>query len=238
MSEATTDKQRIRAVFFDAGNTLIYLDFELIASVVREAGIKTTADAVRHAELDARRAVDEYLKNEEIDDEMVWEIYFSTMFRGVGLTDTGAVSEAKEKLREQDSFTSLWRCVPEESYETLRRLKEQGYKLGIISNADGRLHSLLKNTGLDKMLNFAIDSKLVGYEKPDPKIFKLALEFSGETADACVHVGDIVSADVEGARGVGIQPVLIDPTRTKKPGCPVIHSISEIIALVEELNNQ
>ncbi|MFA6450919.1 MAG: HAD-IA family hydrolase [bacterium] len=229
-------ERKIKAVFFDAGNTLLYPDYEFIAKLVAEAGLETTPAALIEAEYDARRAVDVYLGGKDGSDEKVWEIYFTTMLRGVGMIDESLVVSAKDRLSAENAARSLWSFAPEDSFETLRLLKSDGYKLGIISNADGRLHSVLKETGLDKLLDFAIDSRLVGYEKPDPKIFKLALEFAGEKAESCVHVGDIVSADVDGARAVGIAPVLIDPTGRHNPGCPVIKTLPEIIDVVKSLN--
>jgi HAD superfamily hydrolase (TIGR01549 family) len=229
--------RKIKAVFFDAGNTLLFPDYNFIAGLVAGSGLETTPAELIVSEYDARRAVDIYLGGKDGRDEMVWDIYFTTMLHGVGMLDEAIVSEAKKRLTEENAARSLWNYAPEESIETLQLLKSEGYKLGIISNADGRLHSTLKETGLDKLLNFAIDSRLVGYEKPDPRIFKLALEFAGETAAACVHVGDIVSADVEGARAVGISPVLLDPTGRHQPGCPVISALSEIVALVTGMNS-
>jgi len=229
-------EKKIRAVFFDAGNTLLYLDYSFIAEQASVAGTPVAADALRTSEYDARRAVDEYLAGSDIEDEKVWDIYFSTMFRGAGIRNDSTIEYIKERLRVANDFHGLWSHVPDESFETLRRLKEEGFKIGIISNADGRLHRVLKETGLDRLLNFAIDSRIVGYEKPDPRIFRLALEYAGEPADACIHVGDIVAADVEGARAVGIRPVLLDPTGRHNPDCKVINSLSEIIGYVDQLN--
>ena len=52
---------------------------------------------------------------------------------------------------------------------------------------------------------------VVGVAKPDPRIFELALELAGTTADRAVHVGDAYQYDVRGARAAGVHPVLVDP---------------------------
>ncbi|HOO57320.1 MAG TPA: HAD-IA family hydrolase [bacterium] len=229
-------KREIKAVFFDAGNTLLYLDYELIARKVCAAGVETQAEELKVSEYDARRAVDEYLATDDYVDEMVWDIYFSTMFMGVGLESREKILATIQNLREENEFQGLWNHAPEESHRTLETLKSQGYIIGIISNADGRLNETIARTGIDKYLDFMLDSKIVGYEKPDPRIFNVALEKAGVPPEACVHVGDIVTADIKGASGVGINPVLLDPTGRHIVDCPVISDISEIIDVVKTMN--
>jgi putative hydrolase of the HAD superfamily len=60
-------------------------------------------------------------------------------------------------------------------------------------------------------LEFVLDSSEVGVEKPDPRIFRLALERAGLAPDEAVYVGDIYSIDVLGARAAGMGAVLLDP---------------------------
>ncbi len=229
-------EKRIRAVFFDVGNTLIYLDYQFIAENLRECGTEATAEDVRVAEFAARRAVDAYLAAGDVEDEEVWRIYFATIFKEVGLEDSETAKAMFDRLRARNNFSGLWSHVPEETLITLKWFKKEGYKIGVISNADGRLAGLLDSCGISEYLDFAIDSKVVGFEKPDPRIFRLALEKADEPAAACVHVGDIVSADIEGAKGVGIQPVLLDQAGMHSVDCPRISVISELIDLVSGWN--
>ncbi len=60
-----------------------------------------------------------------------------------------------------------------------------------------------------------IDSTVVGYEKPDVRIFEAALARAGAgiRATDVVHVGDTLAADVAGARAAGITPIHFDPLR-------------------------
>jgi REG-2-like HAD superfamily hydrolase len=230
-------QRKIRAIFFDAGNTLMFLDYKFVAEHISAAGVAASADDVRRAEFGSRRAVDDYMaRNPVSDGNAVWWIYFSTLFRGVGLTEEAAMRASLERIREKDKQYSLWSYTPAESGETLALLKADGYKIGIISNADGRLARVLEDTGLTAHLDFALDSAVVGFEKPDPRIFRLALERAGEPPEACVHVGDIVAADVVGARSVGIRPVLIDPAGMDEPPCDSIRELPEIIELIRRWN--
>ena len=82
--------------------------------------------------------------------------------------------------------------------------------MAVISNTteEGPVH--LKALDLAKYFDFLVTSFEVGYEKPDPRIFEVALERANVRPSEAIHVGNLVKADVEGARGVGITPVLID----------------------------
>jgi FMN phosphatase YigB (HAD superfamily) len=65
--------------------------------------------------------------------------------------------------------------------------------------------------GLHALLDEIVDSHLVGFEKPDPRIFAHALERSGAQPETTLHVGDLYAADVVGARAAGVHALLLDP---------------------------
>jgi putative hydrolase of the HAD superfamily len=81
----------------------------------------------------------------------------------------------------------------------------------VISNSNGSVGSVLEETGLTAHLDFVIDSGVVGVEKPDRRIFELALATAKVAAADAVYVGDLYSVDVIGARGAGLQAILLDP---------------------------
>lgn len=80
-----------------------------------------------------------------------------------------------------------------------------------MSNSDGTVASLLDRAGLAARLACIVDLGVVGIEKPDPRIFALAAARLAVEPEACVYVGDFLSLDVEGARGAGMEGVLLDP---------------------------
>ncbi len=92
----------------------------------------------------------------------------------------------------------------------LSALRERSVTLGVISNADGRIASLLQNSGIADFFEVVIDSHVVGVEKPDPRIFQLALEQFETPAVQTLFIGDLYSADVVGAQRAGLQAVLLD----------------------------
>ena len=76
---------------------------------------------------------------------------------------------------------------------------------GIRCPGAGRVESFLRHVGITKYLDFVVDSGLVGVEKPDPRIFEIALERAQVRKDEVVHVGDVYEVDVVGARAAGIE---------------------------------
>ncbi|XP_020533608.1 haloacid dehalogenase-like hydrolase domain-containing protein 3 isoform X2 [Jatropha curcas] len=94
--------------------------------------------------------------------------------------------------------------LPNGAYETLVFLKEAGVKLAVVSNFDTRLRKLLKDLNVLELFDALIISSEVGYEKPDPKIFKAALDQVCVEASRAVHVGDDLKADKDGANAIGI----------------------------------
>ncbi len=93
----------------------------------------------------------------------------------------------------------------------LAALRERGLKLVVVSNANGRLKHLFDRVDLTKWFDHVLDSHEWGVEKPDPRLFQLALEQSRAEASRTVHVGDLYHVDVVGARQAGLREgVLFD----------------------------
>src|SRR5258708_25085183 len=100
---------------------------------------------------------------------------------------------------------TVWRVVRPGIFEALEAFKSAGYKLAIVSNAEGQVEADAKRFGLAQYFDVIIDSHIVGVAKPDPRIFQIALERLGVGPDEVKFTGDIYSIDVEGARAAGIQ---------------------------------
>jgi HAD superfamily hydrolase (TIGR01509 family) len=86
-----------------------------------------------------------------------------------------------------------------------------GLQLVVVSNADGTVEQLLEKQQFRSYFDVVIDSHNVGVEKPDPRIFQIALERSGATREQTLHVGDMYNFDVVGARSAGVHALLLDP---------------------------
>jgi putative hydrolase of the HAD superfamily len=86
-----------------------------------------------------------------------------------------------------------------------------GLRRAVVSNSDGRAERHLTDCGMREGLEFVVDSQIEGVEKPDPRIFRIALDRLGVAAARALYVGDIRSVDEAGARAAGMHFVLIDP---------------------------
>jgi len=147
-----------------------------------------------------------------------------------------AMTPILDALREHNLRECLWRVVEPDTSSVLGELANRGFALGVVSNADGRIEGDLGRLGLASHFATVVDSHVVGVEKPDPRIFALALEQLGATADTAVYVGDVFAIDVLGARRAGLQAVLVD-VLSCYPGdvdCARISRLSELLSLLPD----
>ena len=105
----------------------------------------------------------------------------------------------------------LWSMVMPGVPEALERLHSMGLQLVVVSNADGTVDALFQEIGLRHLFDHIVDSGVVGFEKPDPRIFRHALSKSGAAPEATLHVGDVYDVDVTGAWSAGLHALLLDP---------------------------
>jgi FMN phosphatase YigB (HAD superfamily) len=114
----------------------------------------------------------------------------------------------------------------------LERLASR-YKLAVVSNFYGNLPAVCREAGLDRFLSAAVDSTMIGCRKPDPAIFRAALEKIPAEPTESVFVGDSLERDMAGARGIGMRHVLLagESSDGRRPCCPedaVIRSLDEL----------
>jgi HAD superfamily hydrolase (TIGR01509 family) len=221
--------RRFDAVLFDAGNTLVYLDHARVAEIA--GGDVQEGDLWRGERL-ARQDAD-HLAASGQGHLARWGRYMAVMLETAGLTGE-ARDDAVDRLLTEHMRANLWSRVPASVAPTLRRLKEAGYVLGVISNAEGTVAELLADAGLKPFFRFIIDSHLVGVEKPDPRIFALGLERAGTTPERTLFIGDAYGIDVAGARGAGLEAVLLDSFGIyEHVDCARIEALAELVSMVE-----
>jgi putative hydrolase of the HAD superfamily len=219
---------RPSAILFDVGNTLVWLDHPFLVELLAEHGVETTAEAIMAAEYGAKLLLDEMARRTEGDPRTRGRAFFGEIFRVVGAP---AASHAPlgQRLFERHAERGLWRSVRERTRETLDELRAGGLRLGVVSNADGRVEALLASLGLRDPFEVVIDSGSVGVAKPDPRIFRIALERMGVVPEDALYVGDIFEVDVLGARAAGMEALLVDPLdRWSDLGCERIRELTEL----------
>jgi len=127
--------------------------------------------------------------------------------------------------------------VFDEVPDALHELRAAGHRLVVVSNWDVSLHEMLRETGLDALVDAALSSAEAGVRKPAPAIFQRAVTLAGGAADGrpALHAGDSVSLDVAGALGAGLDAVLVargGGVPAVPAGVPVIASLAGLAALV------
>jgi putative hydrolase of the HAD superfamily len=204
----------LRAIFFDAGNTLIRMNYAAIVAQLAVLGHPVTLDVVRQAEWRARvRLDDELLASPGASTESgsSRHAYLRLVLEELGLTDAATV-RAMISWRERYRVpVGIFDVVDPDAAAALMLARHAGLGTAVISNSNGTVEALLTSLGLGAHLDFVIDSFVVGVEKPDARIFRLALARAGLEPSQAVYVGDLYSVDVAGARGAGLEAVLIDP---------------------------
>jgi putative hydrolase of the HAD superfamily len=92
----------------------------------------------------------------------------------------------------------------------LSRLNSSGIRLGVISNFDGRLRTILQQLDVADRFEHLVISSEVGAEKPSSRIFREAARRFAVEPDEILHVGDDPEVDIDGARAAGLQALLVD----------------------------
>ncbi len=198
----------LETVLFDVGNTLLHLDYAWLAELAGRLGAPVSAEDVGRADARVRRQLNE--KPEILHDSLA--AYFAETGRDIGLPPAAAQAfGAQAEAEHQRDPRGIWRSVVEGAHETVGRLRGRGIRVGVVSNADGRVEAQLRLAGLRDLFAVVVDSHLAGVEKPDPRIFAIALSELGAEAQTALYVGDLVAVDVEGARAAGMHGLLFDP---------------------------
>lgn len=223
----------VRTVLFDAGNTLLMLDFERIASVFRQRGSAVPLEAIIRADYEIKRRLDAALDGRDVGVSEVTggRSYFEELMQVVPVEPDRAASVLAE-LQELDRRQLLWAKVLPETPGVLRFLREAGYRLGVISNSDGTVERKLQEVGLAPFFETIVDSAVVGVEKPRRRIFELALQRMNAEARTSLYVGDIFGVDVLGAQRAGMQAVLLDPYDLYRAPVRKVRSLVEFASLI------
>jgi HAD superfamily hydrolase (TIGR01549 family) len=198
----------LKAVLFDVDFTLARPGPELgpegYLRVGRRHGVEL--DVARH-EAARAAAVEKLQKHPDFrHDEELWIEFTERIVLGMGGTPATAraiASEVERAWERSDNFDIYEDVEPE-----LEELRAHGLKNGFVSNGARDLREFVRHHGLDADVTVA--SRYHGKVKPDPTIFRKALDRLGVDAAEAAMVGDHLEDDIEGARALGMRAVLVD----------------------------
>lgn len=227
----------MKYIWFDLGYTLVYVKREeSYQEKLKQIGIDVSLESLREAFHEA----DKYFMREfpgllGKERKVYAESYHKMLHHYLGID----VSSNKEFLMRPDDSSNpkgRWQLF-EATIPTLKKLKEKGIGVGLISNWNHTARDVLEETGIISYLDHIIISSEVDIEKPNEQIFEIALEQANVNASDCLYVGDNYYDDVIGSRKVGMNSILINPLGKKGieelEGVQIISNIKDLLPIVE-----
>jgi putative hydrolase of the HAD superfamily len=224
----------LRAILFDAGNTLIRIDYAAIAAALATHGVVTTPDALMRAEWRARVRLDDNIfgtgEVTSTEARTTHSRYMAYMLEGVGVTTPGIVDAMDAWRRAYNQPIGVWTAPEPAAAPALTLAREAGLRTGVISNSNGTIKQILAQLDLLRLVDFVLDSQEEGVEKPHPEIFARGLARAGVSAADAAYVGDLYSIGVLGARRVGLRAVLLDPGACwERRDCPTAATVLDAV---------
>ncbi len=235
----------IDVVLLDLGNTL-YFDPKPWPDILRRADAALW-DSLRASGVEADRAalygeyaslIDLYNADhrKDLSERTTRRVLADLLERGGYRASEGTLREA---LRAMYAVTQANWVLEPEAIPLLESLKERGFRLGVVSNAadEDNTQTLIDKGGIRSYFEIIVSSAAFGRRKPDPGIFRFALDHFGVAAARAVMVGDTYEADIVGAKAVGMHAIWM-PHRGSDEGAMhaaadcVVGNLLEIPALI------
>jgi putative hydrolase of the HAD superfamily len=206
---------RIRAVFFDVGETLVHVDpsfADLFVTVLAGAGHERSGDQVRDASAHIYARFSEAARDGSMwttSPERSREFWTSVYERMLGElrvpNDDGLASTLYREFTRMENYVLFDDVRP-----AIAALRQAGLLLGVVSNFEAWLEDWFGVHELVETFPVRVISGIEGIEKPDERIFRLALDRAGVDAAASAYVGDNPEFDVDPPAALGMFPVLVD----------------------------
>ena len=232
----------IEIVFLDAGETILHPhpSFpELFARTCREHGYSVSPEDVAPVLYGMVRDMDTVAAEIGVTapsttaagSYALWTHIYRRCLDGLEI----AHDSLPDVLYNVFSDSATYRLYPD-ALPAVDRLRAESYRVGLISNFEGWLEEMLVELQAGDIFEVSVISGLVGVEKPDPRIYEIALEKSGVEPERAAHVGDSVRLDVEPATAVGMKAVLLDRDgKHSDTQWPTIRGLEELPAVISEL---
>jgi putative hydrolase of the HAD superfamily len=206
---------RFRAVFFDAGETLVHPDPsfpELFARITEAQGRVVAPEDVVEASKVVLARFSEAADDRELwttspeRSRRFWMSVYGSMLHALDLSDHDGLPDLLYRAFTDRSNYALF----EDVRPAIARLETEGVTLGLVSNFEAWLDDLLVDLDIREAFAVRVISGIEGIEKPDPRIFELALHRAGIGPAEAAYVGDNPVFDVDPPAALGMHPVLID----------------------------
>jgi putative hydrolase of the HAD superfamily len=161
-----------------------------------------------------------------------YEIYFQEIYEKIGI-DTVLSKKMCKEVRNEYLDIKKWH-IYSDTESALNKMMQSNYKNVILSNHVPELSEIVKNMGIEKYFFKIYSSGIIGYEKPNKKIYDFVINDLNANRNNCIMIGDSYDADIAGAIRSYIKPILVRKENTKnyKWFCNNLDSIQETIESV------
>ena len=213
---------KLRFIFFDVGNTLLFPNRPRMLAPLPED---------RHPTLERWQALERRTK-QDFDQRMMggrvdhgfWWTFHTYLLQELNALDDGV----RDALVKNTQDSANWDQILPGTRDALQRIRER-YPIAVISNADGRIDAVLQRCGIADCFASITDSGIVGHEKPHPEIFAAALHAMKAEPGESLYVGDVYSVDYVGASRFGMQALLFDLAGAyRERGVPRVESMADL----------
>jgi putative hydrolase of the HAD superfamily len=230
----------ITAVFFDLYQTLVCYQpsqAELEARALEGLGVKTSAKDLDRPILTANEFMAQQMAKRPLSKrtrEEIAALYIE--YQRIVLKEAGIQAEEKTLMRLLGAMQNAQMDLAlfEDTLPVLTDLKARGLVTGLISNIEKNMTKAIQKLGIASKLDIVVTSQDAGAVKPQPEIFRFALQQGRVEPGEALYVGDQYRVDVVGANAAGMKGILLDRVGyyKQKPDCPVIKSLKEVIEYV------
>ena len=232
--------ENIKAVTFDAGGTLInpYPSVGAVyAEILARHKVTIQAPALDHLFSSALQKAQSTIREnlDETTEKDYWRKIAGDTF-GRYCPQKEKFSEIFEDLFDAFAYADRWKAE-DDAADTLATLKNRGYRLALLSNADKRFRQVFTEMGFDGLFERMFISSEVGYEKPDWRIFDHVQKYLQVPPESILHVGDSPTRDGIGAAEAGWQYLILSPKPEITRDHPCISSLSRLLALLPGINS-
>jgi HAD superfamily hydrolase (TIGR01549 family) len=203
----------VRFVFFDIGNTLLFPNrAKILAPVAPDR--RPTLEQWQALERRTKTEFDRDRQQGRIDHSFWW-IFHSHLLEDLQASRTDGIRNELvsnglvQELVRNTQNSANWDQILPGTRAVLDRIRER-FRIAVISNADGKIETILSRCGIAECFETVTDSGIVGFEKPRPEIFFAALKTMNTRAEESLYVGDVYSVDYVGATSAGMRALLFD----------------------------
>jgi len=221
-------------VLFDLGNTLVYQQpYEPFQKILQANGVSRSIEEIREAFEKGGKEFD-YEKYKALPSHEFYVQWNLAILKHLGITRSVRRLAGEIDLQ-WFNFSKVY--VYPEVEDSLRRLKQMGFRLGVVTRGyELDIDEILPRSGLAGFFDVCVGADTTGKRKPHPKVFKYALEQLGIMPREAVFVGDDFQADYLGAEKAGMIPVLVNREGSPALGVRSIKRLDQIFEVLEEIS--